>query len=126
MFENTLRSIDDCGLTYLHVFPYSSRPGTPASRMPPVPGAIVKKRAAILRQKGDEALQQFYASCVGKDMELLVESLEKIDGGLVIRGKTDHFAPIHLETPIEYAIGSVIRAHIIEATSDGLKGIEIE
>lgn len=125
MFENTLRSIDDCGLTYLHVFPYSSRPGTPASRMPAVPGPIVKKRAALLRQKGKKALQQFYKSCLGRETNFLVESTEKTNNGIVVRGKTDHFAPIHLETTREFAIGSVIKAHIIEAKSDGLKGKEI-
>lgn len=122
MFENTLRSIDDCGLTYLHVFPYSSRPGTPASRMPPVPGPIVKRRAAILRQKGEEALQQFYQSCVGKEAQFLVESKEKTDVGMIIRGKTDHFAPIHLETLVEHAVGSVINVFVINATYDGLIG----
>lgn len=126
MFENTLRSIDDCGLTFLHVFPYSSRPGTPASRMPSVPGPIVKKRAALLRQKGEEAVHQFYKSCVGQEIQFLVESKEKAHDSNIVRGKTDHFAPIHLETPIEHAIGSVIRARVVEALSDGLKGKEIE
>lgn len=126
MFDNTLRSIDECGLTYLHVFPYSSRPGTPASRMPAVPGPIIKKRAAILRQKGQEALTRFYQSCVGKDTHFLVESLENIPHGNRIRGKTDHFAPIHLETDVEYALGSVIRVRIVNATPDGLIGTLIE
>lgn len=126
MFGNTLRSIDDCGLTYLHVFPYSSRPGTPASRMPPVPGPVIKERAAHLRQKGEKALHQFYQSCVGLETHFLVESKEKTPEGMIVRGKTDHFAPIHLETPIEFAIGSVIKARIVEATPDGLKGEEIE
>jgi threonylcarbamoyladenosine tRNA methylthiotransferase MtaB len=126
MFENTLRSIDECGLTFLHVFPYSARPGTPASRMPSVPGAIIKKRAALLRQKGEEAVYQFYKSCVGQEIQFLVESNEKNHDSNIVRGKTDHFAPIHLETPIEHAIGSVIRARVVEALSDGLKGKEIE
>lgn len=126
MFDNTLRSIVDCGLTYLHVFPYSSRPGTPASRMPAVPGPIIKKRAALLREKGKEALYHFYKSCVNQDTQLLVETSEKKEYGMRIRGKTDHFAPIELESPIEYAIGSVIKAHVVEATSEGLKGKIIE
>ena len=126
MFKNTLRSVDDCGLTYLHVFPYSSRPGTPASRMPAVPGPIIKKRAAMLRQKGKEALHQFYKSCVNQDIQFLVESFENKENCMLIRGKTDHFAPIELESTVEYAIGSVIRAHIVEATTEGLKGKEIE
>jgi len=126
MFENTLRSIDECGLTYLHIFPYSSRPGTPANRMPPVPGPVVKKRAALLRQKGEKALHQFYQSCLGQETNFLVESTEKTTHSIVVRGKTDHFAPIYLETTREFALGSVRKAQIIEATSDGLKGKEIE
>lgn len=125
MFENTLRSIDDCGLVYLHVFPYSARPGTPASRMPAVPGPIVKKRAAILRNKGDKALQAFYQSCVGKTITFLVESRENKDGMFHLRGKTDHFAPISLATPTEYAIGSIISVRVIKASENGLLGQEI-
>lgn len=118
MFENTLRSIDECGLTYLHVFPYSSRPGTPASRMPQLPGPVIKERAARLRQKGDTVLQQYYQSCVGQDTRLLVESFEGRGGS----GKTDHFTPVFFEADQDFAIGSVIDAHIIEATPRGLIG----
>jgi threonylcarbamoyladenosine tRNA methylthiotransferase MtaB len=125
MFENTLRSIDDCGLTYLHIFPYSARPGTPASRMPQVSGPLIKKRAAILREKGEAALMKFYQSWIGKQVRLLVESSEKVDDCFLIRGKTDHFAPIHLETTTEYAIGSVIETCVIEASNNGLRGNEI-
>lgn len=124
MFENTLRSVDDCGLTYLHVFPYSARPGTPASRMPQNSGPVIKERASRLRQKGEEALRRFYQSCVGQETAFLVESVEQSDGGVTLRGKTDHFAPIHLEALEGFGIGSVARAHIVEAMADGLKGIK--
>jgi threonylcarbamoyladenosine tRNA methylthiotransferase MtaB len=125
MFENTLRSVDDCGLTYLHVFPYSPRPNTPASRMPQVSGPVIKKRAARLRQKGEEALRRFYQFCVGQETHILVESVKKTPHGLTIQGKTDHFAPIQLETSSEIAIGSVIKTRIVDAYADGLKGIEM-
>ena len=59
MFENSLAIVDDCGLTYLHVFPFSPRPGTPAARMPQLEKAVIKARAALLRQKGEERLDQF-------------------------------------------------------------------
>jgi threonylcarbamoyladenosine tRNA methylthiotransferase MtaB len=121
MFENTLRTIEDCGLTYLHVFPYSSRPGTPASRMPAVPRTIVKERAALLRKKGEEVLQEFYQSCVGKETNVLVESSDHN----ITRGKTDHFAPIELETTQEYAIGSVMKVLVEGAMPNGLKGTEL-
>jgi threonylcarbamoyladenosine tRNA methylthiotransferase MtaB len=93
--------------------------------MPQVSGPVVKARAARLRQRGEEALTQFYHSCIGQEVSFLVESTEKLDTGVVVRGKTDHFAPIHLETPGEFAIGSVMRVRIVDATSDGLKGQEI-
>ena len=59
MFANSLSVVDDCGLTYLHVFPYSARRGTPAARMPQVARALVKERAARLREKGADALSRF-------------------------------------------------------------------
>jgi threonylcarbamoyladenosine tRNA methylthiotransferase MtaB len=118
MFENTLRSIDECGLTYLHVFPYSSRPNTPASRMPQLPGTVIKERAARLRQKGDEALQRYYQTCVGQNTRLLVEAVENNRGS----GKTDHFASVSFEANQDCPIGSVITVHIAKATPEGLVG----
>jgi threonylcarbamoyladenosine tRNA methylthiotransferase MtaB len=118
MFENTLRSIDECDLTYLHVFPYSSRPNTPASRMPQLPGTIIKERAARLRQKGDEALHKYYQTCIGQNTSLLVETMEGSRGC----GKTDHFAPVSFDTDQDCPIGSVINVHITKATPDGLVG----
>lgn len=126
MFENTLRSVEDCGLTYLHVFPYSARPGTPASRMPQVAGPIIKERAARLRQKGNEAAYHFYQSCVDRETYFLVEKVEEIGPDhLMIYGKTDHFAPIQLQTNHNVAIGDVLKVNISEATRDGLIGREI-
>jgi threonylcarbamoyladenosine tRNA methylthiotransferase MtaB len=74
MFDNTLRLVEECGLVYLHVFPYSSRPGTPASRMPQLPGPVRRERAARLRTVGDAALSRFLASKVGAEEEVLMES----------------------------------------------------
>jgi threonylcarbamoyladenosine tRNA methylthiotransferase MtaB len=90
MFENTLKIVEDCDLTFLHVFPYSPRPGTPASRMPQVPGPTIKDRAARLRAKGEQALEKHFRSLLGKPVTFLVESC---DNGK-IQGKTDQFAPL--------------------------------
>jgi threonylcarbamoyladenosine tRNA methylthiotransferase MtaB len=125
MFDNTLRIIDECDLTYLHVFPYSARPDTPASRMPAIPRAIVKKRAATLRQKGDERLKTFFRSSIGKTTSCLIESSQKIENVYIMQGKTDHFAPINLESPTAHAIGSVVRVHIIDSNEDGLIGMQV-
>ena len=72
-FENTLSLVDDCDLAYLHVFPYSPRPGTPAARMPPVGGKVVKARAERLRAKGAEALNRHLERQVGRTLPVLVE-----------------------------------------------------
>ena len=66
MFENSLRLVEECQLAYLHVFPYSPRPGTPAARMPQVNGAVIKARAKRLREAGEAALARHLASMVGR------------------------------------------------------------
>jgi threonylcarbamoyladenosine tRNA methylthiotransferase MtaB len=73
MFENSLKLVEDCGLTFLHVFPYSARKGTPAARMPQVPGDIRKERAARLRLAGDLALSRHLAAQVGMEHRVLTE-----------------------------------------------------
>jgi len=73
MFENTRRLIADCGLSFVHIFPFSPREKTPAARMPQVPRDIVKKRAAILRAEGDKALRRHLDSMIGSEQILLME-----------------------------------------------------
>ncbi|MES2035475.1 MAG: tRNA (N(6)-L-threonylcarbamoyladenosine(37)-C(2))-methylthiotransferase MtaB [Pseudomonadota bacterium] len=72
-FENTLALVEEAGLSFLHVFPYSARPGTPAARMPPVKGPIIKDRARRLREAGDRALQRHLERQVGRVLNGLVE-----------------------------------------------------
>ncbi|WP_046861784.1 tRNA (N(6)-L-threonylcarbamoyladenosine(37)-C(2))-methylthiotransferase MtaB [Microvirga massiliensis] len=74
MFRRSLDIVDECGLTHLHVFPFSPRPGTPAARMPPVPREVVKDRARRLREKGEEALRRHLASEIGARRQVLVET----------------------------------------------------
>lgn len=73
MFENSLRLIDDCGLTFLHVFPFSARKGTPAARMPRVPGPAIKERASRLRGRGQEALLRHLLAEQGQERMVLTE-----------------------------------------------------
>ncbi|GGE99653.1 tRNA (N(6)-L-threonylcarbamoyladenosine(37)-C(2))-methylthiotransferase MtaB [Stappia taiwanensis] len=73
MFQNTLRIVDECGLTHLHVFPFSPRPGTPAARMPQVERTAVKERAARLREKGAAALRAHLDAEVGRTRQVLIE-----------------------------------------------------
>jgi len=88
MFTRSLELIDDCGLTQLHVFPFSARPGTPAARMPQVTREVVKERAGRLREKGAAALRQHLDGEIGERRQVLVESPE--------RGRTEQFLPIRL------------------------------
>lgn len=108
MFARSLDLVEECGLSFLHVFPYSPRPGTPAARMPQVAGAVIKARAAALRAAGAAALQQRLASEIGAVREVLIES--------VSQGRTEHFLPVAIagETP-----GAMVRCAI--AGHDGMR-----
>jgi threonylcarbamoyladenosine tRNA methylthiotransferase MtaB len=114
MFENSLRLVDECGLTFLHVFPYSARQGTPAARMPQVPVAERRERAARLRAKGDEAKQRFYAAQRGADVAVLVET----SGAGASRGHSAQFAPVMLHGAA--TAGSIVAATVTGADADGL------
>ena len=89
MFENSLRLVEECGLTWLHVFPYSPRKGTPAAKMPQVARDVVKDRAARLREAGEARVRDYLATCVGTPMEVLMET----DG----LGRTESFAEVLVE-----------------------------
>ncbi|MEA2991164.1 MAG: threonylcarbamoyladenosine tRNA methylthiotransferase MtaB [Alphaproteobacteria bacterium] len=92
MFRRSLDLVDECGLTHLHVFPFSPRPGTPAARMPQVRGEIVKERARRLREKGEAALQRFLGGEVGWRRRVLTEA-----GGI---GRTEQFTQVLLSAPV--------------------------
>lgn len=91
MFQNSLKLITDCGLTFLHVFPYSARKGTPAARMPAVHGPLIKDRAARLRAAGDRALARHLASQIGQTHRILTEGPH--------RGRTEQFTEVSLTAP---------------------------
>ena len=93
MFARSLDLVEECGLTQLHVFPFSPRPGTPAERMPRLPHAIVKARARRLRERGALALTQYLDSEVGTTRRVLTEA-----GGV---GRTEQFTKVLLAAPLE-------------------------
>ncbi len=93
MFSRSLDLVDECGLTFLHVFPFSPRPGTPAARMPQVRREVAKDRARRLRQKGEAALAAHLAAQVGTRRHVLAETQQS--------GRTEHFTPVRLEARIE-------------------------
>ncbi|MFY9602075.1 MAG: tRNA (N(6)-L-threonylcarbamoyladenosine(37)-C(2))-methylthiotransferase MtaB, partial [Pseudolabrys sp.] len=88
MFSRSLDLIDECGLTQLHVFPFSARPGTPAARMPPLERSIVKERARRLREKGQIALRAHLEREIGRRRSVLAESRAL--------GRTEQFTPVRL------------------------------
>ncbi|MEP1199841.1 tRNA (N(6)-L-threonylcarbamoyladenosine(37)-C(2))-methylthiotransferase MtaB [Tateyamaria sp.] len=104
-FENALALVSECDLTWLHVFPYSPRPGTPAARMPQVNGTLIKERAARLRAAGQAQVTEHLSKQVGKTHRVLMES--------AIMGRTEQFCEVTFETPqAEGAIvGATIAAH---------------
>jgi threonylcarbamoyladenosine tRNA methylthiotransferase MtaB len=89
MFGNSLSLVDDCGLTFLHVFPFSARPGTPAARMRQINGAVIAERAGRLREKGVAALLRHLGGAAGSRIEVLLEGEGK--------GRAPDFTPVRIE-----------------------------
>tara|TARA_B110000008_G_scaffold118385_1_gene121036 strand:- start:126 stop:1379 length:1254 start_codon:yes stop_codon:yes gene_type:complete len=102
MFDNSLRLIEDCALTWLHVFPYSVRNGTPAARMPQVAGQNIKRRAAALRAAGAQQVRQHLAAQRGTTHRILMESPRM--------GRTEQFAEVTLSA--DQPEGEIITAQI--------------
>ncbi len=111
MFRNSLALVEECGLTFLHVFPYSARLGTPAAKMPQVPGDVRRERAARLRAAGGAALQRYFARQVGQSVRVLVERA----AGASVFGHSEHFAPVEIAANAaapSVDMGSVVSARI--------------
>ena len=103
MFENSLNMVDYCHLTWLHVFPYSPRPGTPAAKMPQVKGPVIRARAAELRAKGDARTLQHLNAQRGKSLRVLTEGPRM--------GRTEHFAEVAFD--VDQPEGALIDVTII-------------
>src|SRR5262245_59220437 len=112
MFANSLELIESCGLSYLHIFPFSPRPGTPAARMPQVAAGLVKERAARLRERGEAALAGYLAQQHGRECEIVMER-----PGL---GRTPPFA--HLQLATAAPAGAVLRARVTASDGKRLHG----
>jgi threonylcarbamoyladenosine tRNA methylthiotransferase MtaB len=107
MFAGSLSLIDDCRLTFLHVFPFSARPGTPAARMRQVHGSVIAERAAALRDKGVAALRRHLESAKGRQIQVLIESAG--------RGRAEDFTPVKIAA-------SESRAKLVNAMVSGHDG----
>ncbi|MCW5731611.1 MAG: tRNA (N(6)-L-threonylcarbamoyladenosine(37)-C(2))-methylthiotransferase MtaB [Alphaproteobacteria bacterium] len=102
MHENSVRLVEECDLAWLHVFPYSPRPGTPAARMPQVPRAVAKERAERLRGRGEAQARRWMESRIGSLAEVLIE-----EPGF---GHAEDFAPVTIPDATE--AGRIVRVHI--------------
>ena len=109
-FQETLDFVTGAELPYLHVFPYSERPGTPAARMPAVPMTARRERAARLREAGRVTLHRFMLRQVGRTISLLTETENT--------GHSEHFAPVRLTAPARP--GAVTAARVIGVADDAL------
>ena len=112
MFANSQRLVEECGLTFLHVFPYSPRPGTPAARMPQLDRRDIKERAERLRHIGRAALDAYLSSCHGRRIEVLMEK-DNV-------GRTPQFAELRLDTSA--ASGRLISASVTGHDAGRLTG----
>jgi len=110
LFAETLDFVTEARLPYLHVFPYSERPGTPAARMPPVPVPLRRARAAVLREAGAAAATAFFAAQAGRAISVLTEA--------DATGHSEHFAPVRLSHPV--APGQVLAARVTGSDAAGL------
>lgn len=102
-FENSLKLVEECNLTWLHVFPYSTREGTPAARMPQVDGRAIKDRAARLRAAGEAAVTRHLTAQQGRTHNVLMEAPDM--------GRTEQFTEVRFTT--EQPVGQIVRATII-------------
>ena len=113
MFENTRRLVAEAGLVWLHVFPYSPRAGTPAARMPQLPPAARRARAARLREAGAAPRRRFLEGRIGRESRVLLET--------PARGRDECFAKVSLDRAAG-AVGTVARVRIAGVAGDGLRG----
>ncbi len=112
MFNNTLRLISEAKLQYLHVFPYSEREGSPASRMPQVDKYIRKKRAKLLRDEGNKQLNYFFQKQIGTIAKILVEKDQF--------GHSENFTPVNITT--KQKIGNIVTVKLIAINNNVMIG----
>jgi len=116
MFRRSLDLVGECGLAFVHVFPYNARPGTPAARMPQLPYPVVKERAARLRAAGEAALAAELSSRVGGETDVLIER-----PGI---GRAEFYAAVSFSAP--GATGSVRRMRLIDSSGSSLVGVPVQ
>ena len=109
-FENSIKLVEECGLTWLHIFPYSKRDGTPAARMPQIDGRTIKSRAELLRSLGKKVRSKHLKEQIGRKHKVLMESS--------VLGRTEQFAEVLFASPKQE--GSIVDATISDASNSQL------
>ena len=109
-FENSIKLVEECGLTWLHIFPYSKRDGTPAACMPQIDGRIIKSRAELLRSLGKKVRSKHLKEQIGRKHKVLMESSAL--------GRTEQFAEVLFASPKQE--GSIVDATISDASNSQL------
>jgi len=119
MFENTVRLVEDCGLTFTHVFPFSARPGTPAARMPQLEKHVIKERAARLRAAGEAALAEALDAEIGRTASVLIEKADF--------GHTERFFPVRVDAAgvSNLPIGDIVAARVTGHADGVLRAVAL-
>ncbi len=115
MFQNSLKLVVDCDLTWLHVFPYSARKGTPAARMPAVNGTAIKDRAARLRAAGDAQVARHLAAQIGTTHHILMENPRM--------GRTEQFTEVTFDT--DQMESTIVAARITSVLNQQLTAVSL-
>ena len=115
MFKESIKLIDECNLTHLHVFPFSSRESTPAASMPQISKEVIKNRAKILRDCGNKNLSKYLNQQIGRKATMLVEEVDPTGS----YGKSQHFTKIHIDK--ELLEGSIVNCKIYKMNENILK-----
>jgi threonylcarbamoyladenosine tRNA methylthiotransferase MtaB len=113
MFENSLKLVEECNLTYLHVFPYSPRPGTPAARMPQVEKKVIKERAKTLRALGILQHIKYLDTLVNQSVEIMTEN--------ATLGRTPGYAQVTLPKDQVFQEGMILRVKITNREGERLQ-----
>ncbi|MEN8236035.1 MAG: tRNA (N(6)-L-threonylcarbamoyladenosine(37)-C(2))-methylthiotransferase MtaB [Pseudomonadota bacterium] len=121
MHESSCQIIAECGLTYMHVFPFSPRDGTPAARMPQVPRRVVKQRAARLRALGEGALRDLLQQEVGQEVGTVREVLVEKDNA----GRAENYLPVKIESHKIIAPGTIVPVHVKSVQDKTLVAMQI-
>jgi threonylcarbamoyladenosine tRNA methylthiotransferase MtaB len=113
MFLNSVRLIEEAGIIFTHIFPYSKREGTPAAKMPQLDGKIIKERAKKLREMGQKELQKFLKNQVGKNLSVIVEK-----NGI---GKSENFLDVKiLQEDRKTKVGEILKVKVLQAEENFL------